>query len=132
MRVHPATTQFERTSGVLFEPTKTLQARTVLVPAALDEYVRTRVAGTATGEYLLPNPTGAVWTNTNLRARSRSMDATRRAGVEEATIHDLPHTAGSLLIAAGADVQAVQAIPVHPSAMLTMDLYGHLFSQTTW
>ena len=70
------------------------------MPAALDEYVRTRVAYAAPSGHLFPSPTGSVWTNTNSRARSGWMDATRRAGVEGTRIHDLRHTAASLLIAA--------------------------------
>ena len=132
VRVHRAATQSKRTSGAVFGPTKTHQTRTVPVPAALDGYVRHRVATTAPGGFLFPSPTGAVWTNTNFRARSRWMDATREAGVEGTTIHDLRHTAASLLIAAGADVKAVQVILGHSTATMTMDLYGHLFSEATW
>jgi len=132
VRVHRAATQSKRTSGAVFGPTKTHQTRTVPVPAALDGYVRHRVATTAPGGYLFPSPTGGVWTNTNFRARSRWMDATRAAGVEGTTIHDLRHTAASLLIAAGADVKAVQVILGHSTATMTMDLYGHLFSEATW
>ena len=58
------------------------------------------------------------------------MEATRRADVEGTTIHDLRHTAASLLIAAGADVKAVQVILGHSTA--TMDLHRHLFSGATW
>ncbi|MCR6688112.1 site-specific integrase [Cellulomonas sp.] len=132
VRVHRAATQSKRTSGAVFGPTKTHQTRTVPVPAALDEYVRTRVAFTAPGGYLFPSPAGGVWTNTNFRARPGWMEATRHAGVEGTTIHDLGHTAASLLIAAGADVKAVQVILGHSTATMTMDLYGHLFSEATW
>lgn len=48
--------------------------------------------------------------------------SSRRAGRDDA--HDLRHTAASLLIAAGADVKAVQVILGHASATMTMDLYG--------
>lgn len=130
-RVHRAATQSKRTSGAVFGPTKTHRAPTVPVPAALDEYVRTRVAGTAPGRYLCPSLTGGVWTNTNSRARSGWMEATRRADVEGTTIHDLRHTAASLLIAAGADVKAERVTLGHSTATMTMDLYGHLFSEAT-
>ena len=52
--------------------------------------------------------------------------------MEGTTIHDLRHTAASLLIAAGAAVKAVQVILGHSTATMTMDLYGHLFSEATW
>ena len=97
VRVRWAATQGKRTSGAVFGPTKTHQTRTVPVPAALDGYVRERVAGTAPGGYLSPSPSGGVWTNTNFRARSRWMDATREAGVKGTTIHDLRHTAAPQL-----------------------------------
>jgi integrase len=129
-RVHRAATQSKRNSGAVFGPTKTHQTRTVPVHAAPDGYVRHRV--TAPGGYLFPGPTGGVWRNTNFRARSGWMDATREAGVEGTTIHDLRHTAAALPIAAGADVKAVQVILGHSTATMTMDLYGHLFSEATW
>lgn len=59
------------------------------------------------------------------------MEAAGRAGVKGTTIHDLRNTAASLLIAAGADVKAVQVILGHSTATMTMDP-GHLFSEATW
>ena len=132
VRVHRSATQSKRSSAAVFGPTKTHQTRTVPVPAALDGYVRHRVATTAQGGFLFPSPTGGVWTNTNFRARSRWKDATKAAGVEGTTIHDLRHTAASLLIAAGADVKAVLVILGHSTATMTMDLCGHLLSEATW
>jgi integrase len=132
VRVHRAATQSKRSSAAVIGSTKTHQTRTVPVPAPLDGYVRHRVAVTAAGGFLFPSPTGGGWTNTNFRARSRWTEATKVAGIEGTTIHDLRHTAASLLIAAGADVKAVQVILGHSTATMTMDLYGHLFSEATW
>jgi len=39
---------------------------------------------------------------------------------------------GQSCIAAGTDVKAVQMILGHASATMTMDLYGHLFSEAPW
>jgi integrase len=104
----------------------------VPVPAAIERYAVRRVATANPGEYLFPSPTGAIWTNTNFRARAGWTAATAAAGLPGTTIHDLRHTAVSLLIAAGADVKAVQMIPGHATATMTMDLYGHLFSKAPW
>ena len=46
-------------------------------------------------------------------------------------MYDLRHTAASLLIAQGASVKAVQAQLGHKSAVMTLDLYGHLFPDET-
>ena len=132
VRVHRAAPQSKRTSAAVFGPTKTHQTRTVPVPAAIEGYVRHRVSTGVSGDFLFPSPTGGVWTNTNFRARSRWTHATQSAGLAGTTIHDLRHTAASLLIAAGADVKAVQVILGHATATMTMDLYGHLFSEAPW
>jgi hypothetical protein len=39
--------------------------------------------------------------------------------------HELRHTAASLAIASGADVEVVQQMLGHKSATMTLDLYGH-------
>jgi hypothetical protein len=39
----------------------------------------------------------------------------------------LRHTAASLAIASGANVKVVQQMLGHKSAIMTLDLYGHLF-----
>jgi hypothetical protein len=43
------------------------------------------------------------------------------------TIHDLRHTAASLAVASGANVKAVQKMPGHASAAMTLDAYTDLF-----
>lgn len=43
------------------------------------------------------------------------------------TIHDLRHTAASLAISAGANVNVVQRMLGHASAAMTLDVYADLF-----
>lgn len=43
------------------------------------------------------------------------------------TFHSLRHTAGSILIAQGADAKRVQAHLGHATITMTFDVYGHLF-----
>ena len=42
--------------------------------------------------------------------------------------HELRHTCAFLAISAGANVKAVQTLLGHASAVMTLDLYGHLLS----
>ncbi|AER47933.1 tyrosine integrase [Mycobacterium phage Lucky2013] len=44
------------------------------------------------------------------------------------TPHDLRHTCASLAISSGANVKAVQNLLGHATAVMTLDLYGHLLS----
>ena len=81
----------------------------------------------------MSGPRAANSRQADRRGQGRTTDqATASAGLAGTTIHDLRHTAASLLIAAGADVKAVQVILGHSTATMTMDLYGHLFSEATW
>jgi hypothetical protein len=43
------------------------------------------------------------------------------------TVHELRHTAASLMIASGANVRTVQSQLGHKTATMTVDQYGHLF-----
>jgi integrase len=54
--------------------------------------------------------------------------AAAAAGLPDALrVHDLRHSAASLLIHQGASVKAVQAQLGHKSATVTLDRYGHLW-----
>lgn len=53
--------------------------------------------------------------------------ALAKAGLPELDIHELRHTAASLLIAAGADPKTVQEQLGHRSITITYGVYGHLF-----
>jgi len=43
------------------------------------------------------------------------------------TVHELRHTAASLMIASSANFKTVQAQLGHKTATMTLDQYGHLF-----
>jgi len=46
--------------------------------------------------------------------------------VPRVTVHELRHTAASLMIASGANVNTVQSQLGHKAATMTLDQYGHL------
>jgi len=54
--------------------------------------------------------------------------ARRRAGISgQLRVHDLRHTAASLMIQAGYPPKILQEIMGHASITTTLDLYGHLY-----
>ena len=81
---------------------------------------------TAPGEPL-DEPMGNGWNPT--RHDGWFAVALRRAGVERGhmTIHDLRHTAASLMVQSGANVKTVQRQLGHKSAAMTLDVYADLF-----
>jgi integrase len=54
--------------------------------------------------------------------------AAKKIGVPGLVPHELRHTCASLAISTGANVKAVQTLLGHASAVMTLDLYGHLLS----
>lgn len=50
-------------------------------------------------------------------------------GAEYLSPHDLPHTAASLAVSAGANVKALQRMLGHASASMTLDTYADLFDE---
>lgn len=64
--------------------------------------------------------------NWRLRAFRPATESAQLPGLHP---HDLRHTAASLAIRSGADVKAVQRMLGHKSAVMTLDLYGHLFDK---
>ena len=54
--------------------------------------------------------------------------AAEKIGVPGLVPHELRHTCASLAIASGANILAVHRLLGHETASMTLDLYGHLFS----
>ncbi|MDO4717514.1 MAG: tyrosine-type recombinase/integrase [Propionibacteriaceae bacterium] len=75
---------------------------------------------------LFVGPRGARINTDNWRARV-FRSAREKAGLPGLRIHDLRHTAASLMVASGATVKDVQAALGHASAAMTLDVYAHLF-----
>jgi integrase len=78
------------------------------------------------GRLIFPSPAGGIWQRNNFMARA-FRPATRRAGFEGLTFHDLRHTCASLLIAANANPLEVAAQLGHKDARLVFERYGHLY-----
>jgi integrase len=72
-------------------------------------------------------PGGSVMRLSNWR-RAVFVPARSRAGLSDRfRIHDLRHTAASLMIQAGYPPKMLQEIMGHASITTTLDLYGHLY-----
>jgi hypothetical protein len=55
---------------------------------------------------------------------------TVRAGLRRVRFHDLQHTFGSHLIAAGVDLKTVSTLMGHSSISVTVDIYGHMLKDS--
>lgn len=136
-------------SDSIIGATKTWERRTVAVPVEVAEMLEP-IAKAAAG------PNSLLWSRTDgtpLRPPTttswfiKAVHRLARPEVDEAgnylrdenghlipttefpvlSVHELRHTAASLMIRSGAHVKTVQRQLGHKSATMTLDLYGHLF-----
>ncbi|WP_006245579.1 tyrosine-type recombinase/integrase [Mycolicibacterium tusciae] len=110
--------------------TKTHTARSVAVSASVLKLLAPAMVGKSPDELLwsradgrpLRPPTTTHWFGAAIKRCQAADDKFPRV-----TVHDLRHTAASLMIASGANVKTVQSQLGHKTATMTLDLYGHLF-----
>ncbi len=126
--------------GYVEDTTKTHRTRWVPVPAILwgplkEEAWGQRVDGSRDRSRLVEaNPERLVFPGrdggylTSFEYRKQFDPAAKDIGVPDLVPHELRHTCASLAIAAGANVLAVQRLLGHDTATMTLDTYGHLFS----
>lgn len=110
--------------------TKTHAARSVGVSVSVLKLLAPAMVGKAPDELLwtradgqpLRPPTTTHWFGAAVK-RCQAADAK----FPRVTVHELRHTAASLMIASGANVKTVQSQLGHKTATMTLDQYGHLF-----
>lgn len=122
-----------RSKFVVDDP-KTYASRTIMFPGALDDAMRSRCEGRDPGMLLFVAPYNdadddhAFLTGASATAKDGWFStALHRCGLPHMTLHDLRHTAASLMIHAGANVKAVQRQLGHANASMTLDTYADLF-----
>ncbi|MDW4904685.1 tyrosine-type recombinase/integrase [Streptomyces sp. ADMS] len=114
--------------GLIVGMPKTHERRKVPILRSLADELAAHIEGRKRDELLFTAPRGGPLYGDNFRSRFFN-PAVKAAGLGElgVTPHKLRHTAASLAIASGADVKVVQTMLGHKSAVMTLDLYGHLF-----
>lgn len=106
-------------------PPKGHAHRDVPIPRFLIDELAVNVAGKAADALAFPGVTGVPL---RVRVFRRPFDrAVASAGLPKMHPHELRHTSASLAIGSGANVKVVQQMLGHASAVMTLDLYGHLF-----
>ena len=110
--------------------TKTHASRSVAVSASVLKLLAPAIVAKAPDELLwsrangqpLRPPTTTHWFGAAVK-RCQAADTK----FPRVTVHELRHTAASLMIASGANVKTVQSQLGHKTATMTLDQYGHLF-----
>ncbi|WP_280480568.1 tyrosine-type recombinase/integrase [Nocardia cyriacigeorgica] len=112
--------------GIVVTDTKNHNSRSVPIPESLAKELETLMEGRELTAPLFPSEKdGGLLEYHEFR---RAFDeAANSVGLRGLVPHGLRHTAASLAISAGANIKVVQRMLGHKTAMLTLDLYGHLF-----
>ena len=106
---------------------KSHQSRTVPLPRFVAVELAAGVDGKRPDDLVFTMPGGSVMRLSNWRLIT-FVPARTRAGLSDRfRIHDLRHTAASLMIQAGYPPKMLQEIMGHASITTTLDLYGHLY-----
>lgn len=106
---------------------KSHQSRSVPVPRFIAAELAAAAKGKRTDNLLFTVRGGSIVRLSNWRL-SVFLPACARAGTSARfRIHDLRHTAASLMIQAGYPPKMLQEIMGHASITTTLDLYGHLY-----
>ncbi|MDF3336005.1 site-specific integrase [Mycolicibacterium septicum] len=111
--------------GLLEDTTKTGKARWVPVPGFIWERLQAELP--VDGDALVFPGREGSWLPTG-EYRWAFDPAATKTGVPGLVPHELRHTCASLAIASGANILAVQRLLGHQTASMTLDRYGHLFS----
>ncbi|TPF87412.1 integrase [Bifidobacterium sp. UTCIF-37] len=115
---------------IVVDTPKSDRWRQVVFPAVLDAPLREACAGKSAGDLVFTGADGGYVRRTHGPNTTSSWFywARKRAGIEGSmTVHDLRHTAASLMVHAGANVKAVQRQLGHATASMTLDVYADLF-----
>jgi integrase len=127
-RAHIVEAYAEDNGKLYLDTPKNHERRSVPIPRFLVEELKPHIQRREDEELLFTAPQGGPLRARNFRQRFFT-PAVVKAGLGhlKVTPHKLRHTAASLAIASGADVNVVQTMLGHKSATLTLDTYGHLF-----
>jgi integrase len=105
---------------------KSHEPRTVTMPSTVVNKLARHLGAVPPDGLVFTAPRGGPLRSSTWR-RNVWMPAANEAGIAALRVHDLRHTAASLMISSGASIKAVQRQLGHATATMTLDLYGHLY-----
>jgi integrase len=128
-RIHIERSASKVNAKTVIGTTKTHAARSVAVSASVLKLLAPTMVGKSPDELLWCRGDGGPLrppTTTHRFGAAVKRCQAADAKFPRVTVHELRHTAASLMIASGANVKTVQAQLGHKTATMTLDQYGHL------
>lgn len=118
---------------LIIGPPKSGKSRTIMAPDTAADYLHEATKGRPLDAPIFPGPSGDYMRRP--KGRSWFDGSKRRAHKIDETfpvalrLHDLRHTAASLMVQSGAHIKLVQHQLGHATASMTMDTYADLFPE---
>lgn len=125
-RIRVRRTTYDVGGRLYFGTPKSHQHRDVPIAEVLVPILRRRTEARTRQQLVFPSVNGTPWRNGNFRRDSNWAAATKSVDLDGFRIHDLRHTAASLVIQSGATVVDVAAVLGHASSHTTLTIYAHL------
>ncbi len=114
---------------------KTHCIRTIVLPRVVADALSAHMTRMAVGpdDLVFTAPRGGPLRSANFWRRvwvpSRRHLTIAHPSLDSLRVHDLRHTAASIAISCGANIMAVQRMLGHEKASVTLDVYGHLYTE---
>lgn len=114
---------------IIIDSPKNGKPRKIVWPAILEPGLKEAVTGKRPSDLLFTEPEGDYISRRRAAGKAGSWfnRALNETGLPAMSLHDLRHTAASLMVSAGANVKAVQRQLGHAKASMTLDVYSDLF-----
>lgn len=127
--VHVERTWTSTESGkkILGQP-KTREVRDVPLTSDLRVQLGLHLKGKSTSDWVFQGDGGDALDYGYFR-RAYFQPSVKKLALGNVTIHSLRHTAASLLVSLGAPILDVSRVLGHASAKMTLDIYGHSYSE---
>jgi len=125
-RIEVAESATEIGARLSWSTPKSHEPRTVTMPSTVVDKLASHLGAVSSEGLVFTAPHGGPLRSSTWR-RNVWVPAINEAGIAALRVHDLRHTAASLMISSGASIKAVQRQLGHATATMTLDLYGHLY-----
>jgi len=118
---------------LVYGPTKTHRARTIVIPRSVSNLLAVNAIPDLSGDPVFTAPRGGPLRSSNFRRAvwlpSVATFTAAYPNLIGLRVHDLRHTAASLAISVGGNIKAIQRMLGHKTASITLDRYGHLYDE---
>lgn len=109
---------------------KSGEARSIVMPLFVVEIFKRHLSGKARGEWVFSDsgePLHRPYSPNHWFQQAVARSVEKGLIPQRVTLHDLRHSAASIMVSSGANIKAVQRQLGHASAAMTLDVYAELF-----